>query len=188
MEIYKLIYEKLSKYGDITQNDVKDLMTHFKTIQIKSESFYYKPTEYKNEFAFQLNGLLRSYIISEKGDDRTLDFCRSGDILSTTNGDIPSPYWIQAIKDTTLVSIENSQLEILISNNSKLQIIIFKMMESCLTVKSQREIELLSLDGREKYLKFLEENNDIVSDISQLHIASYLGISPVSLSRIKNNL
>ncbi len=188
MEIHSLIFEKLSKYGEITLDEVKELLTHFKTVKIEAESFFYKPTEYKNEFAFQVDGLLRSYIISEKGDERILDFCRSGDILSTVNGDEPSTYWIQAITDTTLITIDNEKLEPLISDSNKLQIIILKMMESCLSIKSQREIELLSLDGKEKYLKFLEDNRDIVPNLSQLHIASYLGISPVSLSRIKNSI
>lgn len=188
MDHIELLFNKISQYGDISLSELQEIVSKFNLITLQPEEHFYKPQDEKQLVAFQLDGLIRSYILTDKGDERTIDFCRSGDIISTSDGNAPSNSWIEAIKETTLLIIENHKLEELIINNSKLQIVILKMMESCLSLKSKREVELLSLDGKEKYQKFLEDNSDIINDIPQLYIASYLGISPVSLSRIKNKL
>lgn len=188
MNYINLLFNKISQYEDISLTELQEIVSNFNVITLQPEEHFYKPQENKKLFAFQLDGLIRSYIITNKGDERTLDFCRSGDIISTLDGDQPSINWIEAIKETTLLTIENDKLEDLIKYNNKLQIVILKMMESCLSLKSKREVELLSLDGTERYKKFLKDNSDIIKDIPQLYIASYLGISPVSLSRIKNSL
>lgn len=188
MNYINLLFSKISKYGDITFEEVERIVPHFKLITIEPQEHFYRPGDNKQLIAFQLDGLIRSYVITTKGDERTIDFCRSGDILSTLDGGSQSDSWIQAIKETTLLTIEADKIEKLVSESNKLQIIILKMLESCISLKSKREVELLSLDGQEKYIKFLNDNMDIINDIPQLYIASYLGISPVSLSRIKNNL
>lgn len=188
MEYHKLLFNKISQYGDITIEELEGIISNFNIVTLKPDEYLYKPQDDKKLVAFQLDGLIRSYILTEKGEERTIDFCRPGDILTTLDGTEPSSSWIEAIKETTLFTIENDKLEQIVASNNKLQIIILKMMESCLSLKSKREVELLSLDGKEKYKKFLLDNSDIINDIPQLYIASYLGISPVSLSRIKNSL
>lgn len=188
MNQLELIYKKISQYGDISIIEVDKILKAFNIIQLNPDEFFYRPDEYKSLTAIQINGLIRSYIITSKGEERTLDFCRSGDILSTVDGEKLSSSWMQAIKTTTLAVIDSIKLESLVAKNIKLQIILMRMMESCLSLKSKREIELLSLDGKERYLKFLEDFKDIAEDIPQFQIASYLGISPVSLSRIKKSL
>lgn len=188
MEYHKLLFKKISQYGDITIEELEGIISNFNIVRLRPEEYFYTPQDDKKLVAFQLDGLIRSYIITSKGEERTIDFCRGGDIITTLDGDNSSSSWIEAIKETTLLAIDNDKLEKIVSNNNKLQIVILKMMESCLSLKSKREVELLSLDGKEKYKKFLLDNSDIINDIPQLYIASYLGISPVSLSRIKNNL
>ncbi len=184
----EIIFNKISKYGDITREEVSGFLTYFKIENLDIGDLFYKPDDNKSVIALQFDGLIRSYIISDNGDERTIDFCRSGDIISTIEGESPSSSWIEAIKPTTIGSINAYEFEEIVSKDKKLQIILLKMMEACLTLKSKRERELLSLDGKDRYLKFIEDYKEILNDIPQYQIASYLGISPVSLSRIKKNL
>lgn len=188
MKELDIIHSRISQYGELPIVELESIFKEFNIITLSPDEFFYRPKEDKEVVAFQIDGLIRSYILTDKGEERTIDFCKSGDILSTVDGEEQSSSWIQAIKQTTLAVINNRKLDIIVSNNSKLQIVLMKMLESCLSLKSKREIELLSLDGKERYLKFLTDFKDIAEDIPQFQIASYLGISPVSLSRIKKSL
>lgn len=188
MDITKSIYNKILKYGDISESEFQTFFSNFELLTLSKDDYFYTPKDNMRIVAIQIDGLLRSYVYSDRGDERTQDFCRAGDILSTFDFDRKSMNWIQAIIDTTVATIQNDKLEELVSQNYKIQRLILKMMESCLSFKSKRELELLSLDAKERYLTFLVEYKDIIEYIPQTHIASYLGISPVSLSRLKKGL
>jgi hypothetical protein len=61
-------------------------------------------------------------------------------------------------------------------------------MEGFLIEKEQRIIDQISLTGQEKYLKLLETNSDIIQNVQVKYLASFLGLKPESLSRIKKQI
>ena len=62
-----------------------------------------------------------------------------------------------------------------------------KIAENFFIVKEQREYEFLLLDAKARYLNFIHDYADLTERIPQYHIAAYLGITPVSLSRVINS-
>ncbi len=122
-------------------------------------------------------GLLRSYSIDDKGKEHIFMFAPEGWILSdNVTPDQPSKLFVDAI--------ENSDVEILTKDN------IYKNMDMKkirrrLEVLQNRIIMLMSASATERYDHFLETYPDIVQRVSQKMIASYLGITPQALSKIR---
>ena len=183
-----MLYAKISGYSDYSKQEFEHILGHFTVAQLNRGEHFDSLKKEKELVAVQLDGLTRSYFITESGEEKTTDFCRGGDVLTYSAGLESAMCRIQALKDTTIASIGGDELDAMVKQDSRLQHILMKMMESCLALKSKREIELLSLDGKSSYLKFLKDFTDIAGEIPQYQIASYLGISPISLSRIKNKL
>lgn len=177
----------IKPYGEISDENLQFVLSNFRIETIKKGDFFSKQGDERKLVGLQLSGLTRYYIITEKGIEKTTDFCKKGDIIATFEDDNPSEKWVEALTDTTVAIIESEKFESIIEKDSEWQLIVRKMTEACLNGKSRREIELLSLEGAEKYNLFIENFAQIISDIPQYHIASYLGISPVSLSRIRAN-
>lgn len=182
------VYNKIKKYGDVSKDEVSIFFNSMTLKEFQEGDHFYTPNDNSSLVGMQISGLLRIYMITENGEERITDFCRPGDIISTMDGEEPSKVFIEAIDKTTIAYIDNNYLESLIENDPKWQKIFRKMLESCLSLKYKREIELLSLDSKGRYKKFLEDFKDVKDRIPQFYIASYLGITPVSLSRLKKDV
>ena len=183
--IHNLLKQLIIPYGDLSDESLKRVFKHFHVKELKKGEYFSKAGDLRQIVGIQFSGILRSYLVTDKGIEKTTDFSRKGDILTTIETEIPSIKWIQALNNSTIATINRSQFEKLIEQDLAWQIIIRKMTESYFILKAKREIELLSLDAAQKYELFLCDFRDIASNIPQYHIASYLGISPVSLSRLR---
>ena len=96
----------------------------------------------------------------------------------------PTPLFTKALEDTTALSINHLDLQKLYS--TPLGINIKNVVaESLFIHKQHQQIELLSMTAEQRYRKLLAENPRFVLNIAQIHLASYLGVTPESLSRIR---
>lgn len=157
-------------------------------MKLAKGEYLVKAGEKSQKVAFILEGLLRTYLITESGREKTTDLCIKGEFTSSPDVLQPessSNRWIEALEPTTLAVTEFNTLEEFVEDRVELQYVIRKIMEDYISFKVQREEEMLSLDASGKYKKLLETYPGIEKRIPQYHIASYLGITPVSLSRIK---
>lgn len=100
-----------------------------------------------------------------------------------------SPFYVQAIEDSDILEINLEGWNKLISENSCWDKFIIEMLYQTTKRKERREKEFLFMDAQERYLRFLRYYDDnIINRISQRAIASYLGITAESLSRIRKKL
>jgi CRP-like cAMP-binding protein len=100
----------------------------------------------------------------------------------------PSDEMMETLTDCDLLSITKDDLEKLYATNQKWQYFGRKLMEGFLIEKEQRIIDHLSLTGQQKYLKLLETNPDVIQHVQVKYLASFLGLQPESLSRIKKQI
>ena len=134
-----------------------------------------------------LSGILRGYYLDVDGNDVTHMFIFEGtsygtDFLTT---DKPHVCNFEAIEECIAVEINRVVLLEEIKNNPGLMMAYIHMLEEALKRKILRETSLVTKSATERYLDLKKEYPAIDKRISQLHIASYLGITPVSLSRIR---
>ncbi len=94
--------------------------------------------------------------------------------------------YIEALENSTVYELEYLEWLTLRKENSCWDLFLITLLEGAFATKEKRERELLLLDAEERYNIFKNEFPGLESRIRQHLIASYLGISPVSLSRLKN--
>jgi CRP-like cAMP-binding protein len=101
---------------------------------------------------------------------------------------LPSKYNIDTLQDSEILLIEKNERETLLDACPKMERFFRLLLESNHIATQQRVIDTLSASAEERYLKFIKTYPKLVEQIPQSQIASYLGITPQSLSRIRKEL
>ncbi len=137
------------------------------------------------------SGVFRTFCMTEQGNERTLAFRQEGQLLAGYAPFLMNRYiWysIQALEPSRLVCFSFSDLNRLSDSHPCWKESLFNFTVGLYLEKESRERSLLMEDAKGRYLSFLKEYSGLSDRIPQYHIASYLGISPISLSRIKSEL
>lgn len=140
--------------------------------------------------AFVCNGFLKTYSIDNKGNEHILSFAPenywSGDRESLMTGN-PSRFNIEAVEDTDVVLISKENFDHLCRTIPQLNDLVNALLHKSFVVSQDRIHAGISLSAEEKYQKFLDQYPQIANRISQHMIASYIGITPETLTRIRRN-
>lgn len=140
--------------------------------------------------AFVSSGLLKSFSIDEKGREHIMYFAPenywAADDESFMNG-TPATLNIDAIEDTDVVLIEKTKFQILCKNIPQLNDLGNTLLYRSFIASQSRIHSNISLSAEEKYQKFLDKFPVVVKRIPQHMIASYIGITPETLTRIRRN-
>lgn len=137
--------------------------------------------------AIVLSGIVRSYYIDSNGNDMTRHFsiacgwCLDDGMIGYTQHQC---MW-EALEDSTLLLFEAERMKALIYGSEELKSLWIEMLESALRYKHYRENGFLTENATERYLHFKKRFPYLSSRVPQKHIATYLGITPESLSRIR---
>lgn len=150
----------------------------------------------KKEHIFVTSGCLRSFYTSEDTKEHTLQFAIKNWWISdyiTLYTDKKSLLCIESLTNTTVLTIQNKDLESFYNEFPQLEAFQRKNFERRIAALQKRTLNLLALTASEKYNQFVKEYSEFEKIIPNYQIASYLGITPQSLSRIrkervKNNL
>lgn len=139
---------------------------------------------------FLLSGLIRGFYLDGQGHDVTHQFIfenslYGSDFLTT---DKPHSCSYEALEDCVLLPVHIRKLKAHMQTDTKLLLLYVHMLEEALKRKIERESSLISQTATERYLDFVATHPDIKTRVSQIHIASYLGITAESLSRIRRTL
>ncbi|MBQ3692977.1 MAG: Crp/Fnr family transcriptional regulator [Clostridia bacterium] len=137
-----------------------------------------------------LNGLARSYYIDNDGNDITKAFLceNSFCVIESFFTNEPSCQSFEAIENMTVLEYDADVLKSVIFALPELKELYIKMLEETIVYKMRRESSFQLESATERYLNFKKMMPNIENRVKQSYIASYLGITPVSLSRIKRAL
>lgn len=142
--------------------------------------------QYNRELAFFCEGVARVYYLTDKGTEVTKYFVTVHEFMTASlEPKLPSVINIQSLTDSTYLSIAYDKFEQLLERYLELSLITKNLLLSYFGRKQKREISLLANSAIENYQLFLEEYPDLEKHIPHYYIASYLGITPTQLSRIR---
>ena len=158
---------------------------------LKKGHTFIREGDVPQKFAFVSNGLFRYYYVNEKGNEFTKGFFPEHNFITSYTAMVrrkPSYYTVQALEDASLLVVDYHRWQNLYRGHTCWMNLLFVLIEKGYMKKEARERELLIFSAEERYRSFLSEYPDLEKRIKQHLIASYLGITPVALSRIRKEM
>lgn len=185
LKFYKDYYNM--EFSEELKNDVLSLVNERK---LKKDEILTHIGSRQSVVHFVVSGILRDYYIDIDGNDVTRFFLQKGNMCGGDRVlvDEPSPVCTEALTDCILLEISVDVFKRLVSENPECQKLWLKCLEYSLIYKIKRENSLLTKSATERYIDFKHNYPELEDKVLQKHIASYLGITPVSLSRIRRTI
>lgn len=140
---------------------------------------------------FVVSGFVRLFHYNEKGDEVTTHInCPPGFITSYTHfvNQTKSDQNLECITGCELLRIKNADLDLLIKESPAFKDFSFLVFQQSLSYNEKRSKELATLSAEQRYLKLLNEHPEILHNVPMQYIASFLGMNPKSLSRIRKQI
>jgi CRP-like cAMP-binding protein len=172
-------------------NRINELNSIGKEKSIANTNCFIKAGEVPSKIAFVGSGLFRYVYTNDRGDEFTKGIITENLFITSYSAMItetPSSFSIEALEDSTIMEILWSDFMQLVERDIFWLKFQLKFLEKGFIIKEKREKDLLLLDGAERYKNFLLQYPGMDQRISQGIIASYLGIKPETLSRIRGKI
>ena len=174
-----------------TEDDVRAVQQTFVPRRLAAGEFLQRAGEVSRYAAFVARGCLRNFVIDAKGKEHIVQFAPEtwwlADSISLGKG-TPTAYFFEAIEDSELLLIDPAGQQRLIDTVPAYAASFRVGIQRHAAAKDQRIVSSLSATAEERYLEFLETYPSIVLRVPQTMLASYLGMTPETLSRIRKNL
>jgi len=181
----------INQISPIQEATFEALQQSFRPIQLKKNDFFVREGEYAQQIGFLKKGIIRAFFMNEDGKEYSKQFFVAPalvgaytSLLTKKANKIPQ----QALTDCEILVANYAQIESYYDQYHDLERLGRKIAEYYFLEKEEKELEMGLLEAQERYLLMRERFPTIESQIPQYHIASYLGISPTQLSRIRRGL
>jgi CRP-like cAMP-binding protein len=148
-----------------------------------------KEGEVEKNLYFVRSGAIRVFYLSEF-EEQTVRFGYEGSFINSLSSFIkgkPSEFYIQAIRKTTVKSISKEKLQALVNEDSESLKQYIQLLETLVTQQIDREIDLLITSPVERLNRVLQRSPNLFQHVPLKYIASYLRMTPETLSRIRNS-
>jgi len=178
------------KITSLTSDESKILSESMVVNNLKKGSFLIKEGEYENDSFFVIEGLVRQYKIVD-GDEITTNFFTEEQWIinfESIEGKSISKYNLLCTEDTTVVIGDEEKAQKLFKQFPKFERVSRQIMETVFREQQEQMVSYLTDKPEKRYLKLLATRPDIFQRVAQYDIASYIGVKPESLSRIRKKL
>lgn len=175
----------------LTTEEQLFFMEHYERIELKKNDFVLKVNEKEGYLYFVENGILRYWLFGKEDRDVTFWFSFGGEFANSyfsLKHNTPSAFNIQALCDTTIWRLKLADLDYLYTHSLNVNKIARIVLEDAFTRQINREICLLKQSPEERYKDLLQKEKHLIDHIPLKHIASYLGITPQTLCRVRKQL
>ncbi|MEZ9231416.1 Crp/Fnr family transcriptional regulator [Vibrio amylolyticus] len=187
----QLLLNTFSQLVPFSQEDMALALPFFTFQDYLPKEYIFSSNEVVADVHFVLDGVGRYFYIDEDGNERNKSLVRKGgayaSISSLVEGN-SSPFFAQAITQTRVASVNYDHLVELSRINAQWGDFVRKMFERLVLKKEKREAGFLMLSAKERYQHFLIEFGDDSLHIPLRHVAMYLGITDVTLSRVRREM
>lgn len=186
-----LLRSHIEKRVPLTDGEFKIASEFFVPRTVRNRQFFLQEGDVSSRMAFVTSGCLREYTIDQKGNEHIIQFAVRDWWISDLNSFLsgaPSTHNIDALQDSDLLLLEKSSRDKLFEALPKMERFFRLLLESNYISTRKRINDSLSASAEERYLTFIQTYPEMVEEIPQHQIASYLGITPQSLSRIRKEL
>lgn len=172
-------YEKIFK-RDLTETEKRLINNSFRKENVEKRQILFNGGELNTRHYLIKKGLLRLYVIDSAGKEYNVLFARENQWI----GDLATPaatsFFLDAIEKSEVYSITDENLNILTDNFSSF----IKYIKRSYIFLQKRLVSILINSAEENYEELLQDQPELIQRLPQYHISSYLGVTPVFLSKI----
>lgn len=180
-------FSKISPLSNDEQNAIAESMM---VVHFKKGDYLLKEGQRSTSTYFILNGCVREYVLND-GEEKTTNFYIEGQWAMSLNNfssdDRATHNWV-CMEDTDVVQGSEEQAQELFKKFPRFETISRTIMESAFMEQKKALTAFFTDSPEERYLKLLKSNPELFQRIPQYHIASYIGVKPESLSRIRKRI
>ncbi|MDR6736270.1 Crp/Fnr family transcriptional regulator [Sphingobacterium sp. 2149] len=186
----ELIRKYFERRFELTDHDWQAFYSKLTRQNFPKKHILLKSGQIENNLSFIETGIVRFYIPKEE-NDLTFSFAFNNNFVSGYNSFLtrnPSTYYIETLTETTLWQLTFDDLQEIYKKTKIGNAIGRQASEELFLKKSQRELSLLNETAERRYLNLFTERPELIKEIPLKYIASYIGITPQALSRIRRRI
>ena len=187
----KCTVKEIFKGLDFSPAELDITEKKFEEIVVRKGDILLTPGQFVPYQYFVFDGCLRTYFITETGKEYTLQFAVKDwwitDYTAFFTGE-KSIFHVDCVKDSTIYKISKESMEQLYVEVPQIETFFRVKMERFFGSYQKRILSDLALTAEEKYIRFVKSYPDIEKHIKNYHLASYLGITTESLSRVRSDI
>ncbi|WP_299537154.1 Crp/Fnr family transcriptional regulator [Ulvibacterium sp.] len=183
-----MLQETLNNIVDFDPEALDAFLNLFSPLDFKKGMVFAQKGEYSRNIAFVKSGVLRAYYSNDRGEEYNKTFFTENNFVGAYSALVTGEknlIDIDALTDCNLLVAEYKKVKDLYAPFPKVERLARILAEQFFVRKEKREIELVTLEAKDRYTIFQKEHPELEQRIPQYHIASYLGVSPTQLSRIR---
>ena len=189
--MYGLFFRNFNKKVQLTSEEEAQIKNYLTPKKLRRKQYLLQEGDVCKHIAFIEKGLLRGYSIDNSGDGHIIQFASEGwaisDLYSFLTGE-PATYNIDAIEDSELILINKAANEELLQKMPKYETFTRLNITGAYIAMQRRLTSINSSSLEERYAAFTSLYPDIVQRVPQHMIASYLGLTPETLSRVRKRI
>jgi len=189
--MYELFFKKLSEKIAFTQDEQAIIKTYLTPKKLRKKQYLLQEGDVCKVIAFVEKGTLREYSISENGAEHIIQFALEGwtisDLYSFLTGE-PATYNIDALENSELVLISKAAQEELLKKVPKYETYTRLQLTGAYLAMQKRVTSIISLSLEQRYANLTSVYPNIIQRVPQHMIASYMGLTPETLSRVRRKM
>lgn len=189
--MFEIIRKNIAKYIQLKDEEFNYFTSLLEIKRLRKKQFLLEEGEVCNFECFVNSGCLRQYYLDDNAHEHILQFAVTdwwiGDQYSFLTG-LPSQYFIDALENSQVVLLKRSSLEKLYADVPKFERFFRMAFQNSYVALQRRILASISQTAEERYLQFSQNYPEIEQKVPQHQVASYLGITPESLSRLRKQL
>ncbi|TCK85260.1 Crp/Fnr family transcriptional regulator [Albibacterium bauzanense] len=186
---YDPIIEYISRYVELTDEEVDQLTPFFKIKKVKKRQFIVQPGFVCRHKSYVVKGAFRAYLVDNQGKEHTLAFAIEDWWISDYSSLIyqePATLFVEALEDSVLIQIDFKDEQTFLKEIPKMEKFERIITQRSLAFQQKRLLSNFTKTAEERYDEFISKYSAIANRVPQYALASYLGFSTEYLSKIRN--
>lgn len=191
MKEYESILKNIQRYVELNSEDEQEFTSILKKTRVKKRQFIVQPGFTCTHQTYVVKGAFRAYFVNNDGIEHTLQFAIDDWFISDFNSYItqtPASLFVEAIEDSLILQLEYNDAEKFCLSNPKFERFFRIVSQKSFAFAQRRILSNLGKTAEERYLEFNSMYPEIVQRVPQYALASYLGMTPEFLSKIRKNI
>lgn len=190
MTMLEMLRQYISGYVALTGEEFTLLAEKLVVREFDRRQLLVRVGEVEEYLSFIVKGLARMYFLKGKTEMIT-HIAKEGELIGASASFLsgkPSYYFVETLEPCTMLSISRMQLERAYQQSPKIEKLGRLVTTYFVLQKEEWELECMRLDTRERFLRFIGNNPELLMRVPQKYLASYLNMKPETFSRLKNHV